>query len=493
VHGLLKAFVVDSQQVSDIERLWTRLGNSNSVNEFYKVVNGESGDYASAVVGFDDEIIPAADKVRLILKDSYHKIFQAAGNNLRMSGDPISSIIDPGRIFDLSRRMAAVVKFYRKLDKSSESPRPTRIVIDAIRNPLELVYLRDRFAPFYVVAITADDEQRRSRLRALSYTNEQIDGIDEQEYSESSRLLDSYENLVSQNVQNCIQKSDIFINNSGHSGGGITHQSKHLALKLVRYAALAVHPGLVTPTRDERCMQIAFVTKLNSGCISRQVGAVVADKNHSIKSVGWNDVAKGQVPCLLRDVGSLKRGDDDGAFSDYELKNDNFKEKVLKDYSGVDNLRSVGLPCPYCFKDAYNDRAGKREKNQVHTRSLHAEENAFLQLAKFGNSGIEGGYLYTTASPCELCSKKAYQLGIKEVIYVDPYPGISVSHVLSVGLESDRPKLRLFSGAVGNAYHRLYESLLPIKDEFLARREARASSTKIDEGCGSNVDIAVQN
>ena len=84
--------------------------------------------------------------------------------------------------------------------------------------------------------------------------------------------------------------------------------------QLVRYVALALRPGLVTPTRDERCMQIAFVAKLNSGCISRQVGAVVADADHSIHSLGWNDTPKGQTPCLLRNVSALLSSSDSDSF-----------------------------------------------------------------------------------------------------------------------------------------------------------------------------------
>ncbi|WP_235846252.1 deaminase [Morganella psychrotolerans] len=61
----------------------------------------------------------------------------------------------------------------------------------------------------------------------------------------------------------------------------------------------------------------------------------------------------------------------------------------------------------------------KKENNQVHTRSLHAEENAFLQISKYGGTGVQHGSLYTTASPCELCAKKAYQLGIKEIVFID--------------------------------------------------------------------------
>lgn len=73
----------------------------------------------------------------------------------------------------------------------------------------------------------------------------------------------------------------------------------------------------------------------------------------------------------------------------------------------------------YCFKDVHNSRHVTGEiGNQVHTRSLHAEENAFLQLAKYGSSGIKGGKLFSTACCCELCAKKAYQLGIKEIYYI---------------------------------------------------------------------------
>src|SRR5690606_23163391 len=103
----------------------------------------------------------------------------------------------------------------------------------------------------------------------------------------------------------------------------------------------------------------------------------------------------------------------------------------------------------YCFKSEYN--ALKNDKNQVHTRSLHAEENAFLQVSKYGISSIEGGFLFTTASPCELCAKKAYQLGIKKIYYIDPYPGIAINHVLRGGLKN--PELILFSGAIGGAFH----------------------------------------
>ena len=104
------------------------------------------------------------------------------------------------------------------------------------------------------------------------------------------------------------------------------------------------------------------------------------------------------------------------------------------------------------------------EKNQVHTRSLHAEENAFLQISKHGGMKLRNGILFTTASPCELCSKKAYQLGISKIVFIDPYPGIATRHTLLVGRNS--PELQLYRGAVGRAYHQLYQPIMPYKDEL---------------------------
>lgn len=314
------------------------------------------------------------------------------------------------------------------------------------------------------------------------YGKKDVDAIDDKEY-DGKRALTNYASFVSQNLKDCIQKSDVYVANPG-SPGELANSVRYINAQLVRYVSLAPRPGLVTPTRDERSMQIAFVAKLNSGCISRQVGAVVTREDYSIQSIGWNDSPKGQTSCLLRNVGALLTGNDADSFSEFEKTDSKLHSHLEKQFKGREQLREArGMRCPFCFKDAYNSVTGK--DNQVHTRSLHAEENAFLQLAKRGSPGIAGGILCTTASPCELCSKKAYQLGIKEIVYVDPYPGISTTHVLKSGPETSRPKLRLFSDAVGHAYHQLYQALMSIKDEYGARMAAIDDESTDNEGTQS--------
>lgn len=55
-------------------------------------------------------------------------------------------------------------------------------------------------------------------------------------------------------------------------------------------------------------------------------------------------------------------------------------------------------------------------------------------------------------------------MGIKEIYYIDSYPGISQKHILECGDNS--PKMILFHGAVGRAYVSLYNPFLSLKDEI---------------------------
>ncbi len=462
----LEAFLV-AQKIDpgSIHNVYDQLKSSPYHPAFLELIKApESRHSVDAWRYYMELLTVAAAETRTILGNKYASVFQTLGDNIRRSGKPLSQSVDPTQVFSLASRVKRLIFACRDYDRE-QNHFSTRLVIDAVRNPLELVYLRDQFAAFFSIAITTDEGHRRTRLTESGMSKRDIDSLDNREYSKKS--LTSYENFVSQNIEECIQKSDIFITNPGPPDS-IEQNKLVLHRQLIRYVTLICRPGLVTPTHDERCMQLAFAAKLNSGCISRQVGASISDANSSIKAVGWNDVPKGQVPCLLRDANTLLHSSDPAAFSDYEKNNSEFRAQVSSSHKNAPMIKTRrGLPCPFCFKDAYN--ALTKKPNQVHTRSLHAEENAFLQLAKHGNSGIAGGNLYTTASPCELCSKKAFQLGIKEIIYVDPYPGISSSHVLSSGPEDSRPKLRLFHGAVGHAYHRVYEPILPIKDEYSAR------------------------
>lgn len=391
------------------------------------------------------------------------KFFQDIGDNIRKSGSPIDNTIKQGKFFKLAEKINSIIKKIRKYTQKINEKQPTFIVIDAIRNPLEAFFFQERYASFYLLAITCDDEERKERLRNLGLNDKDIDIIDKKEYS--SHDLDSDDTYTTQDIQACLQRADLYINNKNASD----EVTKFTALsnQLIKFTTLMRYPGIINPTSIERCMQIAYTAKLNSGCLSRQVGASITDSNFSIKAIGWNDVPEGQVSCNLRNRFDLVDGNDNKAFTYFERNNKAFIEHIKegnKKYIAIKQYRNTS----FCFKSEYNKIKG--DKNQVHTRALHAEENAFLQLSKYGGNGIQNGFLFTTASPCELCAKKAYQLGIKRIYYIDPYPGISAIHILQSG--SNDPELVLFTGAIGRAFHKLYSPLIPYKDELNALIES---------------------
>lgn len=399
------------------------------------------------------------DKISKVLNEladgGYTKVYQAVGDNIRASGHASQKIFSEEKLFGFPEEINLVVKAARYVAR--KEGKPCYVVIDAIRNPYEAVYLRERYSDFHLISVNTDNRNRLDHLRGShKFTDAQIKELDDKEYPKS---LKGHQRYVSQNIQKCIETADIHINNPRKDKFG----NSELTAQLSWYVALMMHPGLVMPTSVESCMQIAYTVKQSSGCISRQVGAVVTDERYSVKAVGWNNTPQGQVPCLLRSAEDLLTGADEGAYSFYERNDAEFREVLERKFGEHYKSKALkGRSLPFCFKDLQNEV--ESEKNQVHTRSLHAEENAFLQISKFGGQKLEGGILFTTASPCELCAKKAYQLGISLVIYIDPYPGIATSHILNSG---DRaPELQLFRGAVGRAYFKLYQPIMPFKDEI---------------------------
>jgi dCMP deaminase len=131
------------------------------------------------------------------------------------------------------------------------------------------------------------------------------------------------------------------------------------------------------PDWDVYFMLQAEIAKLRSNCLTRQVGCVIVRENRQI-ATGYNGTP-----------------------------------------SGIKNCFEGG--CLRCL-----DRArGKIESGANLDRCLcmHAEANAMLQCAVFGNTGsTRGSTLYSTYAPCLECSKMAVSVGIAKVVSLASYP-----------------------------------------------------------------------
>lgn len=480
-------------QIQDIK-------DNNNWNELYNFY------YNSEFLKFSEEIHTILRKNSRVKRNKFLQVISA---NIRRSGNPFNFFdVKANKIFTIVELINYIIKSHHK-SANIRGEKRTQIVIDDLRNPIEIMYFKQRYAAFYTIAVNREEgssDKVGSRQHALYEKYKSPDSYDKaklfcrQEYKGAKN-----HEFYKSNISACIQQADIHIsfltnkeaiekNNeiqeqSTLKNKTIDSTSPYFSwqMQLLKYVSLFSHPGLVTPSPEERCMQMAYTAKHNSGCISRHVGAAITDENYSIKAIGWNNTPAGQVPCVLRNTEDLLYNKSDiKSFTEYEKTNskffmalnENFRTKIKEN---TKNLK--GRSVCFCFKDVKNSSSDG--KNQVHTRSLHAEESAFLQISKYGGVGIENGKLFTTASPCELCAKKAYQLGIKVIYYIDPYPGISEMHILSSGSNPIKP--RLFNGVIGNAYHWLYDPVMPYKDEltlllgnkfddFATKQEKRANS-----------------
>lgn len=394
--------------------------------------------------------------------------------------------IDYAHLYDLIRLVNLLIKGYQRMEVDTGKG-PCRIVIDSLRNSMEAQYLKERYSAFYLIAVNSKNRQTYLQRAVADKTKKDIDaGLIKLMLEKIDRLsieevkISDYTagDMASPDIENVIADAEIHISNNVEEDAPKVpsyYEFYSMAEQWMKYYSLIMHPGLITPSADERCMVVAYTAKFNSSCISRQVGAVITNQYHSIRTIGWNEVPYGQVPCGLRDIFNVDNNGEEICheckYSEFErgmgesvsfYTGKGFNERIKEDYTDINEEHLAGLPKPYCFKTLHNRYEG--EKNQVFTRSLHAEENAILQMAKYGGEPLMNGIIYVTASPCELCSKKLYQIGVRKIVYIDPYPGIARQQIIKTGFK--QPELQLFQGAYGTTYFKLYKPFMPYKDEF---------------------------
>ena len=86
---------------------------------------------------------------------------------------------------------------------------------------------------------------------------------------------------------------------------------------------------------------------------------------------------------------------------------------LLPIYPGLDHCDQVG----HLMKKVVDEDGTIR---QHCVRTVHAEQNAICQAARYGIS-IEGATLYTKMEPCRVCAMLIISVGIKRVVCKTKY------------------------------------------------------------------------
>ena len=122
-------------------------------------------------------------------------------------------------------------------------------------------------------------------------------------------------------------------------------------------------------TKDAYYMGIAIAVRRKANCLGRRVGAIIV-RDDRIISTGYNGTPEGMRNCL--DGGCVRC-------------------RERETYKA-----SVGDDVCIC---------------------VHAEQNALITAARFGNA-VENATVYSTLRPCFDCTKTALQAKLKAVYYL---------------------------------------------------------------------------
>ena len=231
-------------------------------------------------------------------------------------------------------------------------------VIDSFRNPAEVEAFRRR-PDFVLWAVVAQPRIRFERIKARA---RESDPETLAHFLAVEQREAHNTDPTKQSLNACEKLADKRVPNNTT----LDHLHRRLTALLK-----GVLRRIERPDWDTYFMNIAQVVASRSNCLKRKVAALIV-KDGRIISTGYNGTPRNTRNCFE---------------------------------GGCPRCNSVG-PSGQDLSECY---------------CSHGEENAIVQAAYHGIA-IKGSALYTTFSPCLLCTKMIINSGVTEVVYNQDYP-----------------------------------------------------------------------
>ena len=280
-----------------------------------------------------------SDEIREIAKQKGIEItrenLQDLGNKLR---DAVGS--------DVLARFAALRILFNHYD---------RAVVESIRNPAEVNYLKGNLKDFFLIGVDASAETRYGRVSERAREKDPITWEDF--LKTDSRDRGEGEADSGQAVGKCLNLTDYLISNEGNLqdlGVKCNEVYKKITEKCPR------------PSWDDYFMEIADVVARRATCDRGRSGCVVT-KDKQILVTGYVGSPPGEPHC--DEVGH--------------------------------QMKTV--------------RHEDEHETQHCVRTTHAEQNAISQAAKLGIP-LKGSTIYCKMTPCTVCAKLIVTSGIERVV-----------------------------------------------------------------------------
>ncbi|OQC47961.1 MAG: hypothetical protein BWX61_00309 [Bacteroidetes bacterium ADurb.Bin035] len=250
-----------------------------------------------------------------------------------------------------------VEKLYSEALKSNKNT-----IIESIRSAGEVEALK-RKDNFFLIAIDADPKIRYSRIRQRG---SETDNVDYSTFIAQENEEMQNDDPNKQNIIKCMELADYYIENNG------TFQQLYdqisIVLKEIKSKVNSKEKGQIyhRPSWDEYFIEIMNTVATRATCDRGRAGCVIV-KDKRILVTGYVGAPSGLPHC--DEVGHL------------------FRKVIHED----------GSITQHCV------------------RTVHAEQNAIAQAARFGIS-LDGSTLYVKMTPCRSCAMLIINSGIKRVV-----------------------------------------------------------------------------
>jgi cytidine deaminase len=313
-------------------------------------------------------------------------------------------------------------------------------IIDSLKHPDELETLRTVYGPmFYAIGLYSPKQRRLKDLM----TNAEAEG----EGDFADLLIERDLHATSdfgQHVEDAFHECD-FILKATEDDDAVSHDVK-------RFVRMVFGDPQYTPTKEEVGMFLATALQARSGSLARQVGSAILRDDGSVVSVGTNEVARaisgGQWWTDYGPYGSdlnYARRDTSDRYREAAVidllellskLDPKFESRIkvdptlLKDKGALKKL--------VIEKDAPLKKALIRDSID-RIRAVHAEAAAIIDAARSGTS-TKKTTMYVTTFPCHECARHIVAAGIREVIYLAPYPKSAVREMYRDSIKIDSEK-----------------------------------------------------
>ncbi len=412
-------------------------GAGSGTSVIAKTLRGLLADARLGTDAFDVTILKASSVIREWAKKNGKKIPPSEPKKLEYVeilqdyGDQMRDGVGLGGVDHtaVARELVAEIRKIRAnktgvkyIPKEEVAPdgKPRAYILDSIRHPAEVQLLRTIYGDaFILVGVVCQESKRESRM-----TDKYEDAGTKAARKFMSRDSADPTNKHGQHVADAFELADFFVDNTEDRelAKDIPNPKWKANDDLNRLIKMICNSHLERPKLAETAMYHAFSARMQSACLSRQVGAALVDKQGNVIATGTNEVPKagGGVYGESSDGDALDArcafyGNDGHRY----CRNTREQNKIAEEL--VAHLQGLGIKIPENIDLTRELRKTRIGGLLEFSRAVHAEMDALLSAARKGIS-VVGTRLFVTTFPCHYCARHLVTAGVDEVQYIEPYP-----------------------------------------------------------------------